>query len=375
MRIRDNLLPVQQPVATEEDIEAVAEVLRSGWWGKGPKVEQFEKEFASMVGAKFAVAVTSNSHGQDLIFKALGLRNIDVMSPAISFMTTAAVPLWNDCSSTIVDVRRTDLNIDPEDVKKHLRPNTEMIIAVNHAGVPAPIEELRNNFDGFILEDCAHSCHTPGAGLKGDAAVWSFQAIKTMPTGDGGMITTNDRDLYEKLVPLTWFGITSTYSRLTKVSENLAPGLDTKPGYAWDYEVDVLGYKAYMTDLTAALGLSQMKRLPANLAHRREIQTRYNKELSNQVERPAWSETVQYYGARVEARHRDNLISYLADKNIHTSVHYKPLYKYSILQQYREYPIAETEWKKLVTLPCHNGMNSEDVDYVIYWVNKFFSNS
>lgn len=374
MKIRDTLLPVLRPVATEEDIEAVAEVLRSGWWGKGPKVEQFEKEFASMVGAKYAVAVTSNSHGQDLIFKALGLRDVDVISPAISFMTTAAVPLWNHCSSTIVDVRKHDLNINPEDVRKNLSANTEMIIAVNHAGVPAPIQELRDFYDGFILEDCAHSCYTPGAGLKGDAAVWSFQAIKTMPTGDGGMITTDDKDLYEKLVPLTWFGITSTYSRMSKAAENSASGLGSKPGYAWDYEVSELGYKAYMIDITAALGLSQMRRLPANLAHRREIQARYNSELSSQVERPVWSETVQYYGARVDADLRDNLISYLADKKIHTSVHYKPLYKYSILKQNREYPIAEKEWRRLVTLPCHNGMTAEDVDYVVYWVNEFFSN-
>ena len=84
------------------------------------------------------------------------------------------------------------------------------------AGVPAPIDEIREFFDGFILEDTAHSCYTPGAGMKGDVAVWSFQAVKTMPCGDGGMITTNSRELYEKLVPMTWLGITSTYSRVNK---------------------------------------------------------------------------------------------------------------------------------------------------------------
>jgi perosamine synthetase len=371
MEIRKDVLPVLRPVATQEDIEAVTEVLRSGWWGKGPKVDQFEREFAEMVGAKYAVAVTSNSHGQDLLFKALGMKGVDVINPAISFMTTAAVPLWNDCSSNIVDVTRDSLNLDPDDVKASLKSNTKMVIAVNHAGVPAPIDAIRDFYDGFILEDCAHSCYTPGAGTRGDAAVWSFQAVKTMPTGDGGMITTDDQELYEKLLPLTWFGISSTFSRLKGDGEK-SQNPSGKPGYAWDYEVDTLGYKAYMIDITAALGLSQMKRLPESLAHRRQIQKRYNEELSPQISRPVWSETVQYYGARVNAELRSDLMTYLADKRIHTSVHFKPLYKYEILKRDRQFPVAEEEWSRLITLPCHNGMNDSDVDYVVYWVNKFF---
>jgi perosamine synthetase len=166
--------------------------------------------------------------------------------------------------------RRT-LNLDPDDVKKHLKPDTDMIIAVNMAGVPAPIDELREFYDGFILEDCAHSCYTGGTGLKGDAAVWSFQAVKTMPCGDGGMITTDNESLYNKLKDMTWFGVSSTWSR--------SQGASGKPGYAWDYEVDHIGYKCYMIDLQAAICLEQMKKLPENLAFRRHIQKRYNEEL------------------------------------------------------------------------------------------------
>ena len=248
MDVRKTVLPVMRPFAGNEEIESLKKVLESGWWGKGPLVAQFEKDFAEMVGAKYAVAVTSATAGQDLVFKAKGITNVDVINPTISFMTTAVVPLWNNCTSNIVNVREDDLNIDPDDVKRSLKYNTDAIIAVNHAGVPAPISDLRNFFDGFILEDCAHSCYTPGAGMHGDAAVWSFQAVKTMPTGDGGMITTNDKNLFEKLVPMTWLGISSTFSRT-----------QNGPGYSWDYEVDVLGYKCYMIDLTAAIGLEQMK--------------------------------------------------------------------------------------------------------------------
>ena len=103
------------------------------------------------------MAVTSNSHGQDLVMKALGIKNVDVISPTMSFMSTAIVPLWNNCTSNIVDIRRDDLNLDPEDVKKNLKINTKVIIAVNMAGIPAPIDEIREFYDGFIIEDCAHA--------------------------------------------------------------------------------------------------------------------------------------------------------------------------------------------------------------------------
>ena len=367
MEIRKDFLPVLRPVAGAEELKSIGESLESGWWGKGPKVAQFEEEFAKMVGAKYAVAVTSATHGQDLVFKALKISGGNVINPTISFMTTAVVPLWNNCQSNIVDVNRDTLTIDPEDVRKNLTKETKAIIAVNHAGVPADIDAIRQFYDGFILEDCAHSCYTPGAGSKGDVAVWSFQAVKTLPTGDGGMITTNDKSLYEKLVPMTWLGISSTYSRVAIQNTQAKT-----PGYAWDYEVDVLGYKCYMIDLTAAIGLEQMKKLSLNLEWRRHIQTRYNTELSECVERPPWSETVQYYCARVDARYRNSLIAYLADKKIHTSVHFKPLHLYEIVKQNRNYPVADKEWLKLVSLPCHSGMTNEDISYVIFWVNQFF---
>jgi len=362
MKIREKMLPVLQPKGGKEEIKALQEVIESGWWGKGPKVAEFEEKFAEMVGHKYAVAVTSASHGQDLIMKALGLKGIDVINPAISFIATAMIPLWNNFTSNIVDVKRDTLCIDPQDVERYKKPNSEVLIAVNQAGVSADYEELRKVFGGFILEDTAHSCYTPGAGLGGDAAVWSFQAVKTMPTGDGGMITTNDKQLAEKCREMTWFGVSSTWSRAS----------GAKPGYAWDYQVDLIGYKYYMIDIMAAICLEQMKKLPENLKFRRHVQKRYNEELNPIIERPYHTETVQYYCAKVPPKDRDNLINYLSDKNIHTSVHFKPLHKYSPLIQNRDYPVADVEWLKLISLPVHNGMIEEDIDYVIYWVNKYF---
>ena len=360
MDIREKMLPVLQPSGGKEEIEALSEVINSGWWGKGPKVAEFEEKFAKMVGHKYAVAVTSASHGQDLVMKALGMKGIDVINPAISFIATAMIPLWINFTTNIVDVKRDTLCIDPQDVEKYKKPNSEVLIAVDEAGVLADYKELRKVFGGFILEDCAHSCWTPGAGLGGECAVSSFQAVKTMPMGDGGMITTDDKKLANKCREMTWFGVSSTWSRAS----------GSTPGYAWDYQVDLLGYKYYMIDIMAAIGLEQMKKLPKHLEFRRHIQSRYNKELNPMIERPPHSETVQYYVARVPSEHRDKLIDYLADKKIHTSVHFKPLYKYTPLLQDREYPVCESEWTKLISLPCHNNMKDEDIDYVVYCVNK-----
>lgn len=364
MKIRDSVLPVLRPNGGKEEIAAITEVINSGWWGKGPKVAQFEKEFAAMVGAKYAVAVTSATHGIDLAMKAAGIKDCDVINPTISFLSTAVVPLWNQCTSNIVDVERESLCIDPIDVKRNLKHNTKCVIAVNMAGILANIPEIRNVFDGFIIEDCAHACYAKGAGSRGDVAVWSFQAVKTLACGDGGMITTDNEVLFNKIKSMTWLGITSTYDRVSKVA--------SKPGYTWDYEVDILGYKYYMIDIMAAICLEQMKKLPEYQRQRQEIQSSYNLGLNSLIQPPVWSETVQYYCARAPKEHRDNLMKYLSEKNIHTSVHFKPLHKFAIVKQNRDYPVADTEWLKLISLPCHNAMKKEDVEYVIYWVNKYF---
>ena len=369
------MLPVLRPNGGREELDALKEVIDSGWWGKGPKVAQFEKEFAKMVGAKYAIAVTSNSHGQDLVMKALEIKDGDVINPTISFMATAMIPLWqNNITTNVVDVDPITMCIDPEDVRKHITPNTKAIIAVNQAGIPAPIDEIRKFYDGLIIEDCAHSCYTEGAGSKGDVAIWSFQAVKTMPCGDGGMITLNDEKLYHKLKEMTWFGVSSTFSRVNK---NAKDDISGKPGYTWDYEVDKIGYKCYMIDISATICLEQMKKLPYNLKWRRHIQSSYNKGLHSAVERPAYSDTVQYYCAKVSPEHRAELIDYLADKKIHTSVHFKPLHKYEIIKKHmthpdRQFHVADKEWLRLVSLPVHASMTQEDIDYVIYWVNKYF---
>lgn len=361
MQIREKTIPVLRPFGGKEESEALLEVFESGWWGKGPKVEEFEERFAKLTGARYALAVTSNTHGQDLLYKAWGINSVEVISPTISFITTGIVPVWNNCKSLLCDIDKRTLNILPDDVRKRLSSKVGAICVVNMAGIPADIGAIRDFYKGLLIEDAAHSCYTPGVGEKSDAVVWSFQAVKTLPAGDGGMITTNDYALYKKLKSLTWLGISSTYERTGKF------------GYSWDYEVDIVGYKAYMTDIIAALCLVQLEKLDTHLAIRRHIQKRYMEELDGYLDAPAFSDTVQYYCARVKnPNHRDILIDYLAGVKIHTSVHFKPLHLHPVLRQQWDFPNADFEWKKLITLPCHPALTDEDVDYIVYWIKRFF---
>ncbi len=373
MKIREKILPVLKPDGGEEEIRLLKEVIYSGWWGKGSKVAELEKKFADMVGTKYALAVSSNSVAQDLIFKAKKIKNCDVISPTLSFLTTGVVPLWNSCNSILGDVDEIYLNLSPEDVKKNITTNTKAIISINYAGIPSKIDQIRQYFNGLIIEDCALSCYTKGAGLKGDVSVWSFQAVKTMSCGDGGMITTNDSNLYEKLKPMINFGIPSTtYQRSIQTCKNSK--IKLAPGYVWDYEVNSLGYKAYMNDIQASIALAQLDKLNQFLDIRRNIQKIYNCELNEFIQKPAWSDTAQLYPARVDKVHRNSLMSYLAKKNIHTTVHFKPLHLHPILNQNRDFPIANKEWEKLISLPCHAGMRDNDIEYVIYWVKEYFKN-
>jgi perosamine synthetase len=368
MKIRKNTIPVLCPKGDDIDCSYVNEVIKSGWWINGPKVKEFEEKFAKMVGTNYAIAVTSNTHGLDLILKAYNINNCDIISPTMSFATTVAVPLWNNCSNILADVDPLNMNICPKDVKKKLTNNTKAIICVNLAGILSPIDEIRKIYNGLIIEDCAHACYTPGAGSKSDIAVWSFQAVKTMPTGDGGMITTNNKSIMEKIRKLSWFGIESTYDRVQKQS-------DEKSVYKWQYDIDILGYKYYMIDLTASLGLSQLKKLPENLKRRQFIQSKYNKELSSieKIQLPPFSYTVQHYVIKVPPDLRNKLIDYLKEKNIHTSVHYRPLHLFSQFKDNSDFPISNNEWLKIITLPVHLNMTNEDIDYVIYWIKQFFN--
>lgn len=357
--MRINLL---QPTIDEQTKKELLEVLDSGWWQYGKKVTEFEEEFAKYVGAKYAVACNSATSALDLCLKAYDIKGGELITPAFTFVSDAIVGEWNGMEVTFADIDPVSYCIDPQSVK--ITSKTKAIIAVDSHGRLADIQALKAKFDGLIIEDAAHACYTPGAGKDADITVWSFQAVKSLPTGDGGMITTNDESIVKKLRSLYWLGVEKmTHER---VNEH---------GYTWDYDIKGLGIKAYMIDLTAVIGLGQLRRLEQTNARRREIQDKYNYyfEGNDWFIKPAFSHTVQYYTP--QWKNRDGLANYLAEAGIHTSVHFKPLSEMTYWKKAKKNLLPNTDaiWPQLLSLPVHNALTDEQQDFIIDKVKDFYA--
>jgi perosamine synthetase len=358
----DNLIPVLKPDMDEQTKKDLLEVIDSGWWGQASKTFEFEKEFANKVGAKYAIGVNSGTAALDLCLKVYNIKGGELITTPMTFVADAIVGGWNGMDVTFADIDANSLCLDPKSVI--VTKDTKAIITVDSHGRLADIDGLRKKFDGLIIEDAAHAMYTPGAGKKADITIWSFQAVKSLPTGDGGMITTNDEKIYARLRELTWLGIRkNTFER--------AQG----KRYTWDYDLPAVeGLKAYMNDLTAVVGLGQLRRIDELCAKRRAVQARYNDAFKDvkEIEIPMYSHTVQYYTMKCERR--DELSDFLADKNIATSVHFKPLSEMTAYKQFvkRPLPVTERVWKQLLSLPIFNTITWEQVEYIIKNVKEFY---
>jgi dTDP-4-amino-4,6-dideoxygalactose transaminase len=275
---------------------------------------------------------------------------------------------WNGMDVTFADVDPESFCIDPLSVALSISENTKAVIAVDCHGRLADIESIRVACQGYginplIIEDAAHAMYTPGVG-KGDIVVYSFQAVKSMPIYDGGMITTNDENIYNELRRLTWLGIEkNTYDR--------AQGNK----YEWDYDiVRGDGIKAYMTNVQAVIGLGQLRRLPALLEKRQMIQEKYNRAFDGYdwFTKPEYSHTVQYYTPKW--RDRDGLSKFLQGNNIHTSAHFKPLHLMTYWAKGKKHPLPNTDavWPQILSLPVHDALTDEEQSFVIAKVKEFY---
>lgn len=355
-------IPLSKPTYDQQTKDELIAVLDSGWVGNGPKVLEFEKAFAEKVGAKYAVATNSATSALDICLKVYNIHDGELITTPMTFVSDAIVGEFNGMDVTFADIDPVTLCIDPESVK--ITPQTRAIIAVDSHGRLADIQGLKAKFDGLVIEDAAHACYTPGAGKYADITVWSFQAVKTLPIFDGGMITTNDEAIAKKLKTLTWLGIEkSTYDRVGA------------KGYSWDYEIDHSGIKGYMTDVQAVIGIGQLRRIDEMNQKRRDIQEIYNNAFRNEewfVE-PMFSHTVQYYTP--SWKDRDGLHAFLSENGIATSVHFKPLHLTNYWKKAKKNPLPVTEsvWDTLLSLPVHHSLTQEEVSYIIEKVFEFYN--
>jgi perosamine synthetase len=367
------MIPVFRPSCGEEEIQLVTEVLRSGWWGLGPKTKAFEDEFAKFVHAGHAVALNSATAALHLGLRALGVEGQEVITTSMTFVSTNHAIIYNNATPVFADIQPDTLNIDPDDIERRLTPKTAAIIVVHYGGHPVELDRIRALAEARripVLEDAAHAC---GALYRGkpigsisEVTAFSFHAVKNLATGDGGMITTNDTAIDTALRKSRWLGINKdTWSRA-----------DDGKSYAWAYNVEEFGFKAHMNDIAAALGLAQLARLNRTNGRRREIAMRYTAGLKGipwlelPIEKPEVRSAWHNYVVKVD--HRDRFMKHLNDCGVSTGMHYIPNHLYDIYKPYStSLPITERVWSKLVTLPLYPDLTDAEADTVIDAVSSY----
>ena len=368
-------IPVFRPYHDEAEIQAVAEVIRSGWWGQGPKTAEFERRFAEFVQAPLAVAVNSATAALHLALKVVGVEGGEVISPALTFVSTNHAILYNNATPVFADIEPETLNIDPEDIARKMTPRTRAILVVHYGGHPADLDAihaLAKAHNLTVIEDAAHaagaSYHGKPIGSISPLTCFSFHPVKNLATGDGGMITLQNEDWAARLRRLRWVGINKdTWVR--------SAGKDTSQ-YSWQYDVEELGYKYHTNDINAAIGLVQLERLPQTNARRRQIAAMYDEGLGDLP----WLQLPVVRDDVVSARHnyvvrldeREKLAAWLRDHGIATGMHYIPNHLYTMYRRYATpLPVTKREWKRLLTLPLFPGLTDDEVAYIIETIHNY----
>jgi perosamine synthetase len=378
--VRETLLPYGRQSIEEDDIASVVEVLRSEWLTTGPKVSEFEEAFAERVGAKYAVAFSSGTaalHGA--AFAARLKPGDEAITSPLTFAATANCVLYQGARPAFADVCADTLNLDPGRLSERINSKTRAVLPIAYAGHPADLDailKLADQHGVCVIED---ACHALGAEYRGrrtgsiaHMSVFSFHPVKHVTTGEGGMVTTDRAEFAKSLRRFRNHGISS------EARERHAAG-------QWHYEMVALGYNYRLPDLACALGISQLKKLDANLARRRAIAARYSaafRQIPGVVVpavrtdvNPAW----HLYPIRLEleklSADRAQIFRALRAENIGVNVHYIPVhlhpyYRAQLGCKPGDYPVAEDAYERLISLPMFHGMGERDVEDVIAAVGK-----
>ncbi|MDI6853492.1 MAG: DegT/DnrJ/EryC1/StrS family aminotransferase [Deltaproteobacteria bacterium] len=372
-----------------EELEAVNQVIASGWLSQGPVVQSFEAAFARFIGAKYAFAVANGTAALHLACQALELGPGDeVLCPALTFVASANAILYTGARPAFVDIKGPhDLNLCVKDAEQKITPRTKAVMVVHYAGFPADmaaVQELAGRHGLCIIEDCAHApgaCHAdlPGApkvGTRGTVACFSFFSNKNMTTGEGGMVVTDDEGLAERLRIARSHGMTSlTWDRYL--------------GHNFSYDVVAQGYNYRLDDLRAALGLVQLARLEAANQERRRLTLFYREKLQElgRVEIPFLAEKVDTSSCHIfpillpTTADRSRFMAHLAESGIQTSIHYPPVHNFTYYRQIwpaafdHRLPRTEEVARREVTLPLFPTMSTDQAEEVVRGVREFFQKS
>jgi UDP-4-amino-4,6-dideoxy-N-acetyl-beta-L-altrosamine transaminase len=384
-----------------EDIDAVVSALQSDYLTQGPTIDAFEKAFATYIGSKYAVAVANGTAALHLAVLALGLGPEEyVITSPITFAASGNCALY--AGASVLFAETDDFGtVRPESVQALFEQHGNKIkgvIPVDFAGRPADLPAIKKTADAYgawVLED---SCHAPGAERKGpngfrcgdgslaDAAIFSFHPVKHIACGEGGMITTSKKEIYERLLTLRTHGITrdpQRFSNPANLADSSLNPTDTYP--LWYMEMQELGYNYRITEMQAALGLSQLKRAEEGLQRRKEIARFYHAALSGvgDLKLPhADSETETddhaWHLYVVRTQHRKALYDFLRSHQIFAQVHYFPLH---LMPYYRNAfgynaglcPEAEQFYSECLSIPMYPSLSNDDLHYVVDRVTAFFA--
>lgn len=381
-------IPVFRPSYDGRELEALREPFENGWIGLGPKTAEFEEQFAAYAGARFAVGMNSATAALHLAIAASGIGAGDeVLVPTLTFVSTAHAVAYCGAKPVFVDIHPETLCLDVEDARKKVSRKTRAIIPVHYGGHACPMEEvweLAAEHNLIVIEDAAHACgsryqgHRIGGLEKTDATCFSFHAVKNLATGDGGMVTTNRSDLYERLLRLRWMGIDRTTWERSQVAESKGEGSTRAyASYGWYYEVAELGFKCHMNDITATIGLVQLAKLEGMNERRREIAAHYDKGLQalDWIERPVEREYTRSarHNYVIQTDTRDELNQFLKERGIATGVHYLPIHLQPFYRnaQHQSLLVAERTWTRLLTLPLYPDLSDEEVEYILASIRAF----
>lgn len=367
------MIQVFKPYMGKEEIDAVSEVLMSGWIGLGPVTAEFENKFAEYVGVKYAIGVNSATAALDLSLKLLHINYGDeVIVPTMTFISTAHVVAYNLAYPIFADVDPVTLNIDFEDVRRKITKRTRAIIPVHYSGRPVDMDSLKSIAGSIpLIEDAAHAAGGSYKGKRcgslGEIGCFSFHAVKNLAMGDGGALTLNDTNYMERSKRLRWLGIDKgTWDRT---------GLDKS--YWWQYFVDEIGLKCHMNDISAAIGLVQLKKLDSMNKRRTEIASMYTEGLKKmeQIKTPPMDNDIyksSWHIYCLQCKNRDELSVFLKDNGINTGVHYNPIHLYSCYGNTPSLPVAESLSRIILSLPMYPQLANEEVMKIIDLIKKFY---